>query len=71
MEIGRMELTSEVASSCFLLEGYFERLLLVDVGFGSETLIFQLRYLSYMIGYKYASPQGKLSNILIFPKLWT
>ena len=50
MEIKRMELTSEIASTLCLLEGSFGRLLLVDLGFDKETVIFQLRYLSYLIG---------------------
>ena len=71
MEIERMELTSEIASTLCLLEEYFEILLPVDLGFDRETIIFQLRYISYLIVYKYVPPQGKMSSILIFPKLWT
>ena len=64
-------LTSEIASISCLLERFSGMLLLVDLGFDRETLIFQLSYLSYLIGYKYAPAQGELSNILILPKLWT
>ena len=40
-----------------------------DLGFVRETLIFKTWNISYMIAYKYVPPKGKLSNILIFPKL--
>ena len=50
MEIDRIELTNAIASTCYLLERFFGRLLLVDLGFGRETLIFQLRYLLDLIG---------------------
>ena len=50
MVIKRMKLTSENASIGCLFEGYFERLLLVDLGFDKETLIFQLKYISDIIG---------------------
>ena len=70
MEIERIELTNEIVSTRFLLESSSGRLSLLDLGFDRETLIFQLRYLSYLIGYKYVPLQGELGNILIFPKLW-
>ena len=62
-------LTNEIASISCLLEIFFGMLLLVDLWIDRETLIFQIRYLSNLIGYKYAPPEGALSNILIFPKL--
>ena len=43
-------LTNEIASISCLLESFSEMLLLVDLGFDKETLIFQLRYLSDLIG---------------------
>ena len=43
-------LTSEIASISCLLEIFSGMLLLVDLGFDRETLIFQLRYLSNLIG---------------------
>ena len=71
MEIERKELMNDISSSQWLFEGFYRRLLLVDLGLDRETLIFQIRYLSYLIGYKYVPPQGELSSILIFPQLWT
>ena len=62
-------LTSETASISCLLEIFSGMLLLVDLGFDKETPIFQLMYLSNLIGQKDVPPQGELSSILIFPKL--
>ena len=50
MEVDMIELTSELASTLCFLEGSFGRLLLVDLGFDRETLIFQLRYILDLIG---------------------
>ena len=69
MEIERIECTNDIALTLCLLERFFGRVSLVDLGFDRETLIFQMRYLSDIIGYKYAPPQGELSSIIIFPKL--
>ena len=43
-------LTNEIASISCLLENFSGMLLLVDLGLDKETLIFQLRYLSDLIG---------------------
>ena len=56
MEIERIELTREIASIGCLLQCFSVRLLLVDLGFDKETLIFQLRCLADLIIYKYAPP---------------
>ena len=43
---------------------------LANKGFVRETIIFKTWNVSELIIYKYAPPQGELSNILIFLKQW-
>ena len=50
MEIERIELTNEIYSTLCMLEGSSGRMLLMELGFDRENLIFQLGYLSYLIG---------------------
>ena len=71
MEIERIELTSKSAPIKCLLQGLSGKLVLADLGFDKETVIFQLWYLENLIGERDTPPQGELSNVLLFPNLRT
>ena len=70
MEIERIVFTNKSASTKFLLQCLSEKLLLVDLGFDRETLIFQLWYIENRIRERDVPPQGELNKPPFSADMW-